>query len=163
MNNSGHFFFPISKGFTLVEMMVVIAILGVLAAIAFPSYQTSIEKTNLATAKQEMVTMRQALAKEKVSSPSSYKTAAAYRDFLNRMQQNLPKDVAEKYQFVTLDDGSIITEGKIFSFSLQAVPKNSNYKYGLWMDRSGYVFKCPKGSLSASAISTTKPAGCESL
>ncbi len=34
-----------NKGFTLVEMMIVIAVIGVLAAIAYPSYQNSIIKT----------------------------------------------------------------------------------------------------------------------
>ena len=95
MNNSGHLSFSVGKGFTLVEMMVVIVILGVLAAIAFPSYQASIEKTNMATAKQEMISIRQTLAKEKVSSPSSYKKSADYNDFLNRMTKNAPKGLAE--------------------------------------------------------------------
>ena len=163
MSNSSRLSYSINKGFTLVELLVVVAILSILAMIAIPSYQGSIEKTDLANAKQEMVSIRQALVREKVTSPGSYRTATAHKDFLNRMQQNLPQEITGKYQFVTLDDNSIITEGKIFSFFLQAVPRGKNYKYGLWMDQSGYVFKCPKDSLSASTISMTKPAGCESF
>lgn len=35
------------KGFTLIEIMVVIAILGVIAAIAMPAYTTYMEKANI--------------------------------------------------------------------------------------------------------------------
>lgn len=41
-------------GFTLIEMMVVIAIIGVLAAIAYPSYQGYVERTNRADMMSEM-------------------------------------------------------------------------------------------------------------
>lgn len=42
------------KGFTLIELMIVVAIIGVLAAIAYPSYQGYIERTNRADMMSEM-------------------------------------------------------------------------------------------------------------
>lgn len=46
-------YFP-SKGFTLIEMMVVVAIIGILAAIAYPNYQKYITRSKRADMMSEM-------------------------------------------------------------------------------------------------------------
>lgn len=43
------------KGFTLVEIMIVVAILGILAAIAWPSYQDSVRKSRRADGKEALL------------------------------------------------------------------------------------------------------------
>ena len=40
----------LNNGFTLVELMVIVIIIGILSAIAIPSYRTYTEKANLADA-----------------------------------------------------------------------------------------------------------------
>ena len=48
-------------GFTLIEMMIAVAIVGIIAAIALPSYQESVRKSNRAEAKTELNDIAQRL------------------------------------------------------------------------------------------------------
>lgn len=48
-------------GFTLIELMIAVAIVGIIAAIALPSYQASVRKSNRAEAKTELVDIAQRL------------------------------------------------------------------------------------------------------
>lgn len=43
------------NGFTLIELMIVVAIVAILAAIAYPSYQEHVRKTRRAQAKADMM------------------------------------------------------------------------------------------------------------
>lgn len=54
------------KGFTLIELMIVVAIIGVLAAIAYPSYQGYVERTNRTDIMSEMQQIAQRIEANKI-------------------------------------------------------------------------------------------------
>lgn len=55
------------KGFTLIEVMIVIVIMGILAAIAYPSYQEYVRSTKRADAQAQMLEIAHRLQRFKVA------------------------------------------------------------------------------------------------
>ena len=74
---------PVSKrkagGFTLIELMIVVAIVAIIAAIAVPSYQESVRKSRRAQAKADMIEYAQ-MAERHYTVNNSYATFALPAD-----------------------------------------------------------------------------------
>lgn len=64
-----------SQGFTLIELMIVVAIVGILAAIAMPNYQRHVIRASREAAQTEL--MQMAAVQERIYLNSSTYTAAA--------------------------------------------------------------------------------------
>ncbi|TLM74825.1 type IV pilin protein [Microbulbifer harenosus] len=94
------------KGFTLIEMMIVVAIIGIIAGIAYPSYMESVRKSNRADAKASLNDVAQRLQR-------CFTTYNAYN--------NANCAVAE-----SLKDGATLNSGERF-YAISAVIGATTY------------------------------------
>jgi general secretion pathway protein G len=79
-----------TNGFTLLELMIVVSIIGILATLAVPSYQLSVVKAKEAALRQDLSTLRDVLDQHKADQgkyPSSL-TALVGTGYL----RGIPKD-----------------------------------------------------------------------
>ncbi|CAM3586948.1 type IV pilin protein [Parendozoicomonas haliclonae] len=65
------------KGFSLIELMIVVAVIGILAAVAWPSYQDSVERGYCEDAKGVLLASANALEQYRIVNNGSYASATA--------------------------------------------------------------------------------------
>ncbi|MDO6694025.1 type IV pilin protein [Aliiglaciecola sp. 3_MG-2023] len=64
-----------NKGFTLIELMITVAIVGIITSIAYPSYQGYLKTSNRGAAQSDLMALAAAMERHKAST-YSYKGAA---------------------------------------------------------------------------------------
>lgn len=123
-----------SKGFTLIEMLITVAIIGVLAAIAVPSYQKYIESTHITAAKTALVKYGQLMTRWKLENGTFAKSSTKG----NVWPITLSNDNFYAYSFKPATPGAN-TE----IFEIMATPKsNNNSKKFVFIDQDGNTKVC---------------------
>ncbi|BBL35854.1 hypothetical protein Nstercoris_02131 [Nitrosomonas stercoris] len=97
-----------SHGFTLIETMIVVAIIGILASIAYPSYQEHVQHANRVEARGILLEMAQLLER-------SYTESNSYSNVTLPVTQS-PRTGTAKY---TVQFAATPTQN---SYTLEAVP-----------------------------------------
>ena len=149
------------NGFTLVELMIVVAILGIISVIAIPSYQDYIERGYQSQLYTEMVGINNAFRQILVKNPgkSNQQLETDLKKFAPAYRMN-PK-IAEKYSV----SGEFVNAAESRAYRLVGVPKvGTGYTLSVWVNSVGDGYKC-RDAASAKAYKEqlSGKTGCEIL
>jgi type IV pilus assembly protein PilE len=108
------------RGFTLIELMAVVAIIAILLVIAFPAYQNSVRKTHRSAAQGQMLDIAN---REQQFLLANRVYTATFSDF----GYTVPADVALRYTCTATVDNTGVPS---FTISCAPTSKQSSSNFG---------------------------------
>jgi len=103
------------RGFTLIELMIAVAVVGILAAIAYPSYQDSVRKARRADAKSALLDAAQ--REERFFTENNQYTAT-----LGTGGLNLSATTTDGYYTLAITNAAANAAGRISTYTITATP-----------------------------------------
>jgi len=123
--------FRYEEGFTLIELMIAIVIIGILATIAVPVYSNAVQESKISKAKADLRTLESAIEIYFIEK-GEYPKEEKLEDSLSSYLKSLPKDpwANSSYEYELNEDG---TQYKVY------LPANTTNK--LESDLYSFGFK----------------------
>lgn len=135
-----------NNGFTLVEMVVVVVIIGILASIGIPTYHKAVEKGRSAEARQILGLIR-------MSENVYYFEWDGYVDDYRALNIfDVPATACEPkhyfwYEFIPAADGYTVTAHRCSNTNGGGKPPDSVYDYAITIDQDGALTSSGVGGI----------------
>lgn len=114
-----------NNGFTLIELMIVVAIIGIIAAIAYPSYTQYVERARRTDAQGALMGLAAAMERHRTTNGSYEGAGAPNTGAPSIYPDESPIDGGQKFYDLTIEAVTATT------FALQATPKNAQAGNGM--------------------------------
>lgn len=125
-------------GFTLIELMIVVAIIGIIAAIAYPSYSDNVRKTRRAVAQADLMELAQWMERQ-------YSADFSYLEGTSQPVLPFTESPRTGTAFYNLSTGTVTQN----AYTVQAVPTGDQQN-----DDCGTLSMTQTGAKTASGTGT---------